>query len=55
MFQQSVPARRSERQMKHYEHTGTWEMNATENRMMWSDTGSYEFDSRGDNVKVHVP
>jgi len=46
--------RRSERQMKHYEHTGTWEMNATENRMMWSDTGSYEFDSRGDNVKVQT-
>lgn len=46
--------RRSERQTKHYQHTGAWEMNKTENRMMWSDTGSYDFDSKGDNVKVHT-
>lgn len=44
--------RRSERQTRRYEHTGKWEMNATEGRMMWSDTGSYDFDSKGDNVKV---
>lgn len=46
--------RRSERQTKSHAHTGVWEMNKTEGRMMWSDTGSYEFDSMGDNVKVHT-
>jgi hypothetical protein len=44
--------RRSERQTRRYEHTGNWEMNKAEGRMMWSDTGSYEFESKGDNVKV---
>lgn len=46
--------RRSERQTKRHEHTGTWEMNKTEGRMMWSDTGSYEYDSLGDNVKIQT-
>merc|ERR1711939_620806 len=46
--------RRSERQTRKYDHTGTWEMNPIEGRMMWSDTGSYDFDSRGDNVKVQT-
>lgn len=46
--------RRSERQTRKYDHTGRWEMNPIENRMMWSDTGSYDFDSRGDNVKVQT-
>lgn len=44
--------RRSERQTRKYNHTGTWEMNKTEGRMMWSDTGSYDFESKGDEVKV---
>lgn len=44
--------RRGERQTRKYNHTGTWEMNATEGRMMWSDTGSYEYGSKGDEVKV---
>lgn len=44
--------RRSERQTRKYNHTGTWEMNKTEGRMMWSDTGSYDYGSKGDEVKV---
>lgn len=44
--------RRSERQTRKYNHTGAWEMNKTEGRMMWSDTGSYDFESKGDEVKV---
>lgn len=44
--------RRMERQTKTHEHSGTWEMNPVEGRMMWSDTGSYDFDSRGDSVKI---
>ena len=31
-----------------YAHSGTWELNATEGRYMWSDTGSFDFNSRGD-------
>jgi len=46
--------RRSERQVKEHEHTGTWEMNVTEGRMMWSDTGSFDHDSLGDRVKIHT-
>lgn len=46
--------RRSERQTKRHEHTGTWEMNKTEGRMMWSDTGSFDHDSKGDNVKIQT-
>jgi len=34
-----------------YHHSGTWEFNAVENRFMWSDTGSFVYESRGD-VKV---
>jgi len=44
--------RRSERQTRVNKHTGRWEMNPIEGRMMWSDTGSYEFESKGDEVKV---
>merc|ERR1719446_1360461 len=43
--------RRSERQTRKYKHTGRWEMNKSEGRMMWSDTGSYDFESKGDEVK----
>jgi len=46
--------RRSERQHKEHEHTGTWEMNPIEGRMMWSDTGCFEKDSMGDRVKIHT-
>lgn len=44
--------RRSERQTRKYEHTGKWEMNQMEGRMMWSDTGSFDYESKGDTVKV---
>ena len=44
--------RRSERQTRKYAHSGAWEMNKTEGRMMWSDTGSFDYDSKGDQVKV---
>ncbi len=29
-------------------HTGVYEYNAIEKKFMWSDTGSYDFDSKGD-------
>tara|TARA_B110000208_G_C11769598_1_gene429865 strand:+ start:53 stop:1123 length:1071 start_codon:yes stop_codon:yes gene_type:complete len=42
--------------LKHtYEHSGTWEMNPVEKRMMWSDTGSEVKESRGDQHKVYDP
>ena len=37
------------------QHTGVWEYNAIEGRHMWSDTGSFEYASRGDAVRVHNP
>lgn len=36
-------------------HTGTWALNPEEGRHMWSDTGSFEYESPGDTVKVHNP
>lgn len=36
-----------------FHHSGTWEYNPIEKRHMWSDTGSFVFDSRGD-VKLTV-
>jgi hypothetical protein len=36
-------------------HTGKWEFNKAEGRHMWSDTGSFDYDSPGDLVKVHNP
>ena len=36
-------------------HTGVWEYNKAEGRHMWSDTGSFEYASRGDVVQVHDP
>ena len=34
-------------------HSGVWEFNKVENRYMWSDTGSFDFESKGDIRKVH--
>lgn len=31
-----------------YKHSGVWEYSEREQRYMWSDTGSFDFDSRGD-------
>lgn len=42
------PARRT----KSYDHSGNWEFNKTEERWMWSDTGSFVKDSPGDVVTV---
>jgi hypothetical protein len=36
-------------------HTGVWELSKADGRMMWSDTGSFIFDSRGDKVISHNP
>lgn len=36
-------------------HTGVWEYNKQEGRHMWSDTGSFDYNSRGDAVFVHNP
>lgn len=36
------------RKYKVDQHTGVYEYNAIEKRFMWSDTGSYKFESRGD-------
>lgn len=33
-------------------HSGVWELNKSEGRFMWSDTGSFEYDSPGDIVQV---
>lgn len=34
-------------------HSGTWEYNPFEKRHMWSDTGSFEYESKGDvNIKI---
>ena len=38
-----------------YKHSGTWEMNPVEKRMMWSDTASEVKESRGDQHTVHDP
>lgn len=43
------------RKYKTYQHSGTWELNRTEGRFMWSDTGSFDYASRGDIVRVHNP
>jgi hypothetical protein len=36
-------------------HSGKWEMSKADGRMMWSDTGSFYYDSKGDVVTVHNP
>jgi hypothetical protein len=37
------------------EHTGVYEFNKMEGKYMWSDTGSYDFASRGDTIKCYNP
>lgn len=37
--------------VKTLEHSGVWEHNQLEGKSMWSDTGSYDFESPGDIVK----
>ena len=40
----------------HYtKHSGKWEFNEREKRHMWSDTGSFEFESVGDQKFSHNP
>lgn len=36
-------------------HSGIWELNKAEGRYMWSDTGSFVYESRGDITEVHNP
>lgn len=43
------------RKYKTTKHSGVWEFNAAEGRCMWSDTGSFEYDSRGDVEETHNP
>lgn len=43
------------RKFKTTQHSGVWEFNAAEGRCMWSDTGSFEYDSRGDVEILHNP
>lgn len=43
------------RKYKVTEHSGKWEFNAAEGRHMWSDTGSFIYESRGDVVYVKNP
>ena len=37
-----------------YQHSGVWELNKVTGKMNWSDTGSEDFDSKGDIVKVRA-
>jgi hypothetical protein len=43
------------RKYKTNKHSGTWELSKFDNRMMWSDTGSYQYESKGDIVMQHNP
>lgn len=43
------------RKYKTSEHSGKWEFNKFENRYMWSDTGSFVYESKGDTIKIHKP
>jgi len=36
-------------------HSGVWEVSRADGRMMWSDTGSFIYDSRGDVLITHNP
>ena len=36
-------------------HSGVWELSKADGRMMWSDTGSFIHDSRGDVFTTHNP
>jgi len=37
------------------EHTGVYEYNKLEGKYMWSDTGNYDYNSRGDTIKSYNP
>ena len=43
------------RKFKTTKHSGVWEFNAAEGRHMWSDTGSFDYDSRGDIEELRNP
>lgn len=43
------------RKYKTTKHSGCWEYNTTFGQYMWSDTGSFVYDSPGDIVIVHNP
>jgi hypothetical protein len=36
-------------------HSGAWQFNESENRFMWSDTGSFKYNSKGDRIHSHNP
>ena len=38
-----------------FRHSGKWEYNKLEDMYMWSDTGSFEYDSTGDVIRIHNP
>ena len=38
-----------------FRHSGKWEYNKIQDRYMWSDTGSFEYDSTGDVIRIHNP
>jgi hypothetical protein len=43
------------RKFKTTKHSGVWSFNAAEGRYMWSDTGSFEYNSRGDIETICNP
>lgn len=43
------------RKYKTTRHSGVWEFAPVEGRYRWSDTGSYEYDSRGDIEELRNP
>jgi hypothetical protein len=43
------------RKYKTSHHSGVWEFSPADGRMRWSDTGSFEFESRGDFEVTHNP
>ena len=45
----------SSRKYKTNHHSGVWEFNKAEGRYMWSDTGSFVYESKGDIQKTHNP
>jgi hypothetical protein len=45
----------SSRKYKTNHHSGVWEFNKAEGRYMWSDTGSFVYESKGDIQKIHNP
>jgi len=38
-----------------YYHTGVWELSKADGRYMWSDTGSFVYESKGDAKRIHNP